>query len=273
MVHLLLALTLILILPLKGMAQTTTTSPAILEPETLNYVWVPKGSLQIHTNFLHTRSDNDGSLWTLPEAWLRYGLTRKLQAVFKPPNYIRFGGQRPARQGWESIYTGAQYNLDNKPGGIDAAIETGVWLPTRSDGMDFQNVTPELKAYYQQPLPKQSWFYVEIPVRLVETSPRAKFMVEPFAIAGHVIHPKASLFVSYKGFWLENVRNSHEVSGGISYNLNNTQQINLYTGSGIGPGSPKFVVGAFISVRLDRFAHQSKGKPNNNSKSTVSPTG
>lgn len=232
-------------------------APVTIEPVNLNYVWVPKGSLQVHLDFIHNRSDNDASLWSLPQAWLRYGVTDKLQAVLKPPNYKRVGlprGTGSAIQGWESIYTGVQYNLDDKPGGIDMAVEGGVWSPTRSDGLDFRNVVPEGKLYLQSSLPKNSWIYGELPMRVVETSPRTKFEFEPFVIAGHVIRSNTSLFVIYKGFWFENIRNSHELGGGISYNFTPVTQMNLYSGFGVGPGSPKFHVGVFLSQRFDGLA-------------------
>lgn len=162
------------------------------------------------------------------------------------------------KHGWESLYTGVQYNLDDKPGGIDVAVEGGIWMPTRSDGMIYQNPTPELKGYFQTSLPGKCWFYTEVPVRLVETSPRAKFMVELFIISGHAFHKKASVFISYRGFFFENIRNSHEIAPGISLALSKTKQLNLFSGIGIGPGSPKFFVGAFLSMRLDKFADKSE---------------
>lgn len=237
--------------PLENLSDDDGKSLA--EPVYLNYVWVPKGSLQVHLDFLHTRADNDASRWVFPQAWLRYGVTDKLQVVVKPPSYARvdLGRGLPLFQGVEGLYTGVQYNLDDKPGGIDVAVEGGVWSPTASEGLDFPNVTPEAKLYIQGELPFKSWAYFELPARLVETNPRSKFFFEPFAIAGHVVRPNVSVFVSYKGFWVENFTNSHEVGGGLSINLRPTTQVNLYTGSGIGPGSPKLFAGLFFSQRFD----------------------
>jgi hypothetical protein len=217
---------------------------------TSSSVVVPCGSLQFENGFLVTTPKGGQRGFDLPETSVRFGIARKTELRFAPPDYFYNDDTASGyTNGFGDLSLGFKQQL-GPTHGFDLSLIPSVSLPTGANAISSHGYDPSLQLPWSRSFAK-NWTVAGMFSLLWPTeASRRNLTGQSSLYFDRQLTQPWDAYIEYSGAFPQRGGPQHVIDFGTAYKLSLHQQLDFHWSFGVSGAAPDHSIGLGYSVRF-----------------------